>query len=167
MFAWSPFQYYVILAHGQVEESSSCPHTPRFHGHVISCWRSQLCCKVLCWRERERVCVLCVFVCLCVCGESGCESSVCVPQDQLLLDQVPQDQLLLDQVPQDQPPSLRNLEIAQRILRIRKLRTNLQIAHSILRLRSAFARSRDCAVRLRNLEIALYVCAISRLRERN
>jgi len=50
--------------------------------------------------------------------------------------------------------NLRNLEIALRILRIRKLRTNLEIAHSILRLRSTFAQSRDCAVRLRNLEIA-------------
>ena len=39
------------------------------------------------------VCI-CVFVCLCVCVESGCESSVCDPQDQLLLDKVPQDQLL-------------------------------------------------------------------------
>jgi len=47
--------------------------------------------------ERERVCVcICVLVCLCVCVESGYESirSVCVPQDQLLLDQVPQNQLL-------------------------------------------------------------------------
>ena len=39
------------------------------------------------------VCV-CMCICLCVCVEFGCESSVCVPQDQLLLDQVPQNQLL-------------------------------------------------------------------------
>ena len=50
--------------------------------------------------------------------------------------------------------NLRNLKIALRILRIQKLRTNLEIAHSILRLRSTFAQSRDCAVRLCNLEIA-------------
>jgi len=41
------------------------------------------------------VCVcVCVYVFVCVYVESGYESSVCVPQDQLLLDQVPQDQLL-------------------------------------------------------------------------
>ena len=66
----------------------------RFHGHVISCWWSRLRCEVLCWRERECVCVY-VYLFVCVCVESGCESSVCVPQDQLLLDQVPQDQLLI------------------------------------------------------------------------
>ena len=41
--------------------------------------------------------------------------------------------------------NLCNLEIALRILRIQKLHTNLEIAHSILRLHSTFAQSRDCA----------------------
>ena len=38
--------------------------------------------------ERECVCV-CVYLFVCVCVESEYESSVCVPQDQHLLDQVP------------------------------------------------------------------------------
>ena len=51
--------------------------------------------------------------------------------------------------------NMRNLEIAQRILGILKLRTNLEIACAISRLRTASAQSRDCATALRNLEVTL------------
>jgi len=64
-----------------------------------------------------------------------------------------------------QSGNLRNLEIALRILRIRKLRTNLEIAqwvYAISRLRGSSAQSRDCAAPVRNLEIARHRCAISR-----
>jgi len=56
-----------------------------------------------------------------------------------------------------QSGNLRNLEIALRILRIRKLRTNLEIAqwvYAISRLRSTSAQSRDRTAPVRNLEIA-------------
>ena len=56
-----------------------------------------------------------------------------------------------------QSENLRNLEIALRILRIPRLRSNLEIAHytcAISRLRTILAQSRDCALH----------CAISRLR---
>jgi len=92
MFAWSPFQYYVILAHGQVEESiinqlvtyhllthttPTNPH-PQTSSHpqpgslAMSSAVGDHGYEVLCWRERECVCV-CVFVCVCV--ESGYKSS--------------------------------------------------------------------------------------------
>ena len=45
-----------------------------------------------------------------------------------------------------QSRNLRNLEIALHILRIPKLRANLEIAQPILRLRNTFTQSRNCAI---------------------
>ena len=56
-----------------------------------------------------------------------------------------------------QSGNLRNLEVVFRILRILRLRSNLEIAHyscAISRLRTTVARSRDCATIVRNLQIA-------------
>ena len=56
-----------------------------------------------------------------------------------------------------QSGNLRNLEIALCILRILRLRSNLEIAHysyAISRLCIIVARSRDCATIVRNLQIA-------------
>ena len=53
-----------------------------------------------------------------------------------------------------QSENLRNLEIALRILRIPRLRSNLEIAQAIWRLRNTCAQSGDCVIRVRNLEIA-------------
>ena len=61
-----------------------------------------------------------------------------------------------------QSENLRNLEIALRILRIPRLRSNLKIEQAISRLSR---QSRDCAARVRNLEIVQHVCAISRSRD--
>ena len=57
----------------------------------------------------------------------------------------PHNSLLYTYICSAQFRNLCNLEIALHILGIRKLRTNLEIAHSILRLRSTFVQSRDCA----------------------
>jgi len=64
-----------------------------------------------------------------------------------------------------QSRNLCNLKIALRILRIPKLRTNLEIAHwvyAISRLRGTIAQSRDRTAPVRNLEIARHQCAILR-----
>ena len=56
--------------------------------------------------------------------------------------------------------NLRHLEIALHILRILKLRANLEIAHwvyTISRLRSTSVQSRDRAAPVRNLEIAQFL----------
>jgi len=56
--------------------------------------------------------------------------------------------------------NLRNLEIALRILRIPKLRANLEIAHwvyAISRLRGTIAQSRDRTAPVRNLKIAQFL----------
>ena len=53
-----------------------------------------------------------------------------------------------------QSENLRNLEIALRILRIPRLRSNLEIAQAIWRLRNTCAQSGDCVICVRNLEIA-------------
>ena len=53
-----------------------------------------------------------------------------------------------------QSENLRNLEIALRILRIPRLRSNLEIAQAIWRLRNTCAQSGDCVIRVRNQEIA-------------
>ena len=50
-----------------------------------------------------------------------------------------------------QSENLRNLEIALRILRIPRLRSNLEIAQAIWRLRNTCAQSGDCVTRVRNL----------------
>ena len=52
-----------------------------------------------------------------------------------------------------QSENLRNLEIALRILRIPRLRSNLEIAQAIWRLRNTCAQSEDCVIRVRNLEM--------------
>jgi len=52
-----------------------------------------------------------------------------------------------------QSRNLHNLEIVLRILRIQKLRANLENAQPILRLGNTFAQSWNCAIRLRSLEI--------------
>ena len=54
-----------------------------------------------------------------------------------------------------QSDNLRNLEIALCILRIPRLRSNLEIAQPISRLRS---QSQDCITHTRNLKIAWFAC---------
>jgi len=51
-----------------------------------------------------------------------------------------------------QSRNLRNLEITLRILRIPKLRTNLEIVQPIWRLCNMIEQSRDCAIHLCNLK---------------
>ena len=53
-----------------------------------------------------------------------------------------------------QSENLRNLEIALRILRILRLRSNLEIAQLISRLRNTRAQSRDRVSCMRNLRIS-------------
>ena len=58
--------------------------------------------------------------------------------------------------------NLRNLEIAQRILGIAKLRANLEIVQTILRLRNTFAQSLDCAnilCNLRTCDLSMWLTA--------
>jgi len=59
-----------------------------------------------------------------------------------------------------QSGNLRNLEIALHILRIPKLRANLEIGHwvyAISRLRSTSAQSRDCVAPVCNLKIEQFL----------
>ena len=53
-----------------------------------------------------------------------------------------------------QSENLRNLEIVLHILRILRLRSNLEIAQPITRLRNTRVQSRDCGTHVCNLEIA-------------
>jgi len=86
-------------------------------------------------------------------------------QTAIIIFLLPLDGLVQSYICSAQSGNLRNLEIALRILRIRKLRTNLEIAqwvYAISRLRSTSAQSRDCAAPVRNLVIAQHRYAISR-----